>query len=802
MDSLRICHVIHNTQCGGTESMLLKVIRELRHRHEFTVLSLMECGEIGESIRALGVPVHAIQVAEAGKPKPHRLYRAVTEIRKAHPQVVQTWAYHADLVGGLAARIATNAPVLWNIRHATLDPQLDSKNVRRSAKLCGRLSQWIPSKILLNSEAAVPVHAAAGYRQDIMQVIPNGFDTKLFRPMPEQGRAIRAELAIDLNSPVVGMCGRFHPHKGQAQFVRVAAELAKRNTQTQFIMVGHHCDAANRELHTWIQEAGLIGRVHLLGSRRDMPCVLSAMDVYLLPSLTEGMPNVIGEAMACGVPVVASNVGDAGKLLNGCGQLVPPNDIRATTLAVDRYLQMSDAERKAIGQQGRNHIEQHYALPAIATQYEQAWHHALKERNRATSLHLEHSTSTTKVSAPMAAKPKLVHVTTIPMTQWLFLRGQFAFMADRGYDVHSVSSPGGYQEKIRERDPVTTHAISISRKITPWQDARALYHLFRLFRKLRPEIVQLSTPKAALLGAIAAKAARVPVRIYQVRGLSSESESGLTRRIFQQLERLTARLCNAHLVNARSLLEYAQQANILHGGLVAGQGMSNGVDLARFDPAAVQAADMRQWDPTWGSNVGPVIGFVGRLTRDKGLEDIYQAWVNLREEFPTARLLLVGPWESENAVSKTCYDGLHADSRVILTGTQDHVVPFYKRMDVFVYPSHGTEGFPNAPMEAAAMQLPVIATRVVGCVDAVAEGETGQIISPRTPTALESHLRAYLSQPLLRKQHGVAGRERIRTGFAPQDLWQQFHEYYVYLLRRSQLNQPQPSQPAKGKRAA
>ena len=268
-------------------------------------------------------------------------------------------------------------------------------------------------------------------------------------------------------------------------------------------------------------------------------------------------------------------------------------------------------------------------------------------------------------------KPKLVHVTTIPMTQYLFLRGQFGFMNEAGFDVHSVSSPGGpgdYLEKIAARDPVTTHAIPISRRIAPLQDAQAVYRLWKLFRTLRPEIVQLSTPKAALLGAIAAKFARVPIRIYQVRGLSSESEWGTKRKIYQFLERMTAKLCNGFLVNATSLLKYAKDAKILTSGIVAGNGMSNGVDLQLFDPST-EPADMSHWDASWDESVGPVVGFVGRLTRDKGLEDIYQAWKKLRDEFPDSRLLLVGPWESGSAVTKKCYDGLQADPRVVLTGT-------------------------------------------------------------------------------------------------------------------------------------
>lgn len=798
MKPLRICHVIHNTEFGGTETMLLQVLKQLAGKHEMSVVSLMRCGEIGKRIRALGIPVYALNCAKDRKPRPQGLIELVRRIRTLKPEVVQTWAYHADLCGGVAARLATQAAVVWNIRHTTLDPKIDSKNVLRSARLCARLSNWVPDRILLNAHAAVDVHAREGYKREKMEVVPNGFDLSRFRKQPAARDQIRNELRIPTSGQLVGMCGRFHPHKGQSEFVKVAKRIAKQNPNAYFLIAGNQCSEENVELTTWIENAELQDRFRLLGSRNDIPELLNAMDLYLLPSLTEGMPNVVGEAMACGVPVVATDVGDAKFLLGGHGTVVPAEDIPTMTDAANAVLARPVTARAELGQQARKRIEDEFEIGVIASKYVSTWRSVLEARNEGVStsysgpatIPFPTQRSTTNEATPY--RPKLVHVTTIPMTQWLFLRGQNAFMNEQGFEVHSVASSGRYMPMLQERDPVTTHEVSITRQITPFRDAISAYRLWKLFRQLRPEIVQLSTPKAALLGAIAAKAARVPVRIYQVRGLSSESEQGAKRHLFQRLERFTARLCNAHLVNANSLLEYAQQAKILRSGRVAGSGMSNGVDIDRFDPETVRMPDMTHWDRNWNSSTGPVIGYIGRLTRDKGLEELYASWTSLRNEFPNARLLLVGPWESENAVSPKCREGLKNDRRVIMTGTQDDVVPFYKCMDVFAFPSHGTEGFPNAPMEAASMRLPVIATRVVGCVDAVVDGVTGTMITPRSQSQLESALRAYLGDEQLRNQHGTEGRERILRGFAPVDLWNDFHDYYIHLLRREGLVLPTP----------
>ncbi|HEX5829567.1 MAG TPA: glycosyltransferase, partial [Gemmatimonadaceae bacterium] len=207
--------------------------------------------------------------------------------------------------------------------------------------------------------------------------------------------------------------------------------------------------------------------------------------------------------------------------------------------------------------------------------------------------------------------------------------------------------------------------------------------------------------------------------------------------------------------------------------IVLGAGMSNGVDATRFAPT----------DAPSESDGAPVIGFVGRLARDKGVEELACAWHALREEFPSARLLLVGAWEPEDPVDPRWRAALETDERVTLAGVVDDVVSYYRRMSVLAFPSHGSEGFPNAPMEAAAVGLPVVATRVVGCVDAVLDGVTGTLVPPRDATALAAALRVYLHDPMLGRRHGAAGRERVCREFQPEAIWTALHREYLRLLR-------------------
>lgn len=387
--------------------------------------------------------------------------------------------------------------------------------------------------------------------------------------------------------------------------------------------------------------------------------------------------------------------------------------------------------------------------------------------------------------------PRLVHVTTIPLTQWLFLRGQNRFLRERGFEVHAVSSPGEALGQLAERDGVAVHAVPISRVISPLRDLVALVRLYALLRRLRPHLVHLSTPKAALLGSIAAWLARVPVRVYFVRGLITEGASGVRRRLFRALETLTSRLCTQTLCVAPSLLELARREGIVRPGegRVPARGMSNGLDPARFGPGPVA--------PGVDASGGPVIGFVGRLARDKGVEELAEAWGALRGEFPDARLLLVGPWEAEDPVAAPVRAALQADPRVRVTGLVPDVVPYLRGMSVFAFPSHGTEGFPNAPMEAAAVGLPVVVTRVVGCVDAVQDGVTGTVVPPRDAAALAGALRRYLADPGLRAAHGAAGQARALRDFRSEAIWEALYAEYARLLRAhgQPLPAPRAAQP-------
>jgi len=382
------------------------------------------------------------------------------------------------------------------------------------------------------------------------------------------------------------------------------------------------------------------------------------------------------------------------------------------------------------------------------------------------------------------SRPRLVHVTTAPVAL-LFLTGQLRYMRERGFDVLAVSSPCEALDAFGEIENVTVHAVQMPRRITPWRDLVAIAGLYRYLRRVRPHIVHTHTPKGGLLGTIAAALARVPVRIYHVHGLPCMTATGL-RRVLLRLSEIVACtlahrvLCVSHSVRAVAIDERLCRYDKI---AVRGPGSINGVDAAgQFDPDRWKTAraDIRREHGIPAEAV--VVGFAGRIVRDKGIGELMRAWARLSSEFAELHLLVVGPFEPQDALPPEVEAELRSDPRVHLAGDQVEMAPFYAAMDIVVLPSY-REGFPVVPLEAAAMRLPVVATRIPGCVEAVRDGVTGALVPPHDSDALADALGAYVRDAALRRSHGGAGRSRVLKEFRPETIWDALHDEYVRLLR-------------------
>lgn len=390
--------------------------------------------------------------------------------------------------------------------------------------------------------------------------------------------------------------------------------------------------------------------------------------------------------------------------------------------------------------------------------------------------------------------PRLVYIVTHPMTARHLLRGQLRSLRRRGFEVILVTSPGPDLEVAAEREGVRVEVVPMAREMAPWRDLRALTRLTRLLRRLTPDLVNAGTPKAGLLGMLAARRARVPVRIYTLRGLRLETARGWRRAVLKLTERLACR--SAHRVVAVS---DSLRSRCLELGLappekveVLGPGSSNGVDVERFAPRPERRARGRELARKLGIPVrAPVVGFVGRLTRDKGIGDLLAAFDRLRKMVPETRLLLLGEPEPGDPPPPQVQGRLDGDPRIHRAGFVPDTAPWYPVMDVVAFPSR-REGFPNVPLEAAAAGLPTVGYRVTGTVDAVEDGVTGRLVAPEDTEALAAALAAYLTDPKLGQRHGEAARQRAEGSFRRERVWERWAALYRRMLEKA----PEPGSPS------
>jgi glycosyltransferase involved in cell wall biosynthesis len=383
---------------------------------------------------------------------------------------------------------------------------------------------------------------------------------------------------------------------------------------------------------------------------------------------------------------------------------------------------------------------------------------------------------------------RLVHVTTVPESL-TFFHGQVGYLKARGVDVWALSSPGELLDQFAAREGVPVHGLEMPRRITPLRDLATTARLWRWLRKVRPDIVNAHTPKGGLLGMVGAWLARVPVRIYHMHGLPFMTATGLKRRLLRWAERVSCLLAHQVFCVSASLREAAVAEGLCRPDKIAvlHHGSINGVAAeTAFNPARVGGTVRATERGRYGIPLdAEVIGFVGRVVRDKGLVELVEAWQTLRAERPELHLLVVGPFEPQDPLPPEVEKLLRTDPRVHLTGMNWDTPPLYTAMDVVVLPTY-REGFGIVAIEAAAMELPVVATEVPGCVDAVQDSVTGTLVPPRDAAALTEAIRLYLLDPQLRRRHGRAGRERVLREFRQEDIWEELYAEYTRLLQMRQ----------------
>ena len=333
------------------------------------VISLSDGGAIHEKLVDAGVRVRELGMVP-GRVRPRDVARLARWTREARPDLVHAWMYHANVMGGVSAWLA-GAPIVWGIHQE--EPSLQPWSTLATERLGATLSRYLPARIISCSRRAVAVHDEFGFCRERMVVIPNGVDTARFRPDLAARRSMRAELRIPDGAPVVGVAARLDPQKDHATFFQAAARVRTRHPDVRFVLCGEGIEPANPLVRRWIDQAGVTEACRLLGRRDDVPRFFAAIDVAVSSSRGEGFPTVVGEAMACGVPCVVTDVGDSAYLAGEEGRVVRASDPDALGEAISAALSEDPAARRARGVRARRRIETEFALPAVAARFRELY---------------------------------------------------------------------------------------------------------------------------------------------------------------------------------------------------------------------------------------------------------------------------------------------------------------------------------------------------------------------------------------------------------------------------------------------
>lgn len=369
-------HIITGLDMGGAEMMLLKLLTASGENWRSLVVSLGDEGSIGPSIAKLGVSVECLHLRPYA-PNPMRLLSLVTLAKRFRPEVIQGWMPHGNLAASLtkfASRMAV--PVVWNVRMSLEAIDGEKLTTLGLIRVGGLLSRH-PQAIIYNSATGARQHQERGYRSAQNAVISNGFDCDVFRPDDGAHSRICNQLGLKPGAILVGLVARLHPAKDHSGFLHAASLVSKSHPDTHFLLVGKGVAEGEPVLAKMIGQLGLSGRIFLLGERTDTPQLTAGMDIACCSSAYEGFSNTIGEAMACGVPCVVTDVGDSAYLVGDTGLAVPPRNPQALAHAIGQLIDVGHEKRKQLGMAARSRIMSEFSLPKIARRYEDLYRQCL-----------------------------------------------------------------------------------------------------------------------------------------------------------------------------------------------------------------------------------------------------------------------------------------------------------------------------------------------------------------------------------------------------------------------------------------
>lgn len=364
---MRITHVITGLNTGGAETALCRLLETLRAPvFEHVVVALGGVGSLSARVSAVA-ELHHLGITRS-RPRPRDLWRLRRILRASATDVIHGWMYHANIAASLAA-IKLGLPLLWGIRQSLYDIEMERRLTRLVINVGARLSGR-PQYILYNSVVSAHQHEVAGYDSNRTKVIPNGFDTVAFQPDDSARLHIRAELMVPDDALLIGLVARVHPMKDHVNFLRAASVFVEQHPDAYFVLVGDGADVSNTSLAELAAELGLLERLRWCGRRTDVAAINAALDIACSSSSWgEAFPNAVGEAMACGIPCVATDVGDIPQIIGDTGVVVPARDAGALAAGWAQLAALDSSARRALGMRARQRIVDRYSLEAVGQQF-------------------------------------------------------------------------------------------------------------------------------------------------------------------------------------------------------------------------------------------------------------------------------------------------------------------------------------------------------------------------------------------------------------------------------------------------
>ena len=375
---MKILFIISGLPTGGAEMMLYKLLLVInRDIFEPVVISLADYGNLGNNIKNLNIPVYKMEMS-AGFPNPFKVWRFIKLIRKINPELIQGWMYYGNLAALLARWfLSKRVSQLWSIRHTPDDLKKEKRLTELVIRLGAKFSSY-PDRIIYNSNVSEQKHELLGYNNKNKSIIPNGFNCEQFKPFDNAKSKLRHSLGLKEDTLLIGLVARYHRMKDHVTFLHSAGEVIKIYPKVHFVLVGSSIDKKNQKLVKQIKDLKLMKNVHLLGERKEMNEITAGLDIACSSSSWgEGFSNAIGEAMACGVPCVVTDIGDSAWIVGETGIVVKPGDRKAFTDTMITLIKMSSEERLKLGKLARNRIIEYFSINRVVKQYEDIYQNIL-----------------------------------------------------------------------------------------------------------------------------------------------------------------------------------------------------------------------------------------------------------------------------------------------------------------------------------------------------------------------------------------------------------------------------------------